>query len=102
MAQTPEGMVKAAIKKWLLTVPDCWFYMPVQNGMGIVGIPDIVGLIGGRFFAIECKAPGKEKNTTANQDRILGFIRATGGIALVASDVLTVRNHMLTEGISVP
>lgn len=84
---TPEGRVKAAIKRYLKTLPNCWFYMPVQNGMGVVGIPDIVGLINGRFFAIECKAPGKEKNVTANQRATLDAIVAAGGIAFVASDV---------------
>ena len=78
---TPEGRVKAAIKRYLKTLPNCWFYMPVQNGMGVVGIPD------GRFFAIECKAPGKEKNVTANQRATLDAIVAAGGIAFVASDV---------------
>jgi hypothetical protein len=33
MAATPEGRVKAAVKK-LLTKHGVYFYMPVQNGMG--------------------------------------------------------------------
>lgn len=91
---TPEGRVKAAIKKYLKTLPDCWFYMPVQNGMGVVGIPDIVGVINGRFFAIECKAPGKENNVTANQRATLQAITDAGGIAFVASDVEETKRNL--------
>ena len=101
MAQTPEGRVKDQIKRFLKTL-DCWFYMPVQNGMGVVGIPDIIGVIKGKFFAIECKAPGKEKNTTPNQDRVIGFIKAAGGIAFVASDVETVKQNLSLGGVYVP
>lgn len=84
---TPEGKVKAAVKKYLNTLPGCWHYSPMQNGMGITGLPDIVAVINGRFVGIECKAPGKEKNTTANQDRVLDAIRRAGGVAFVASSV---------------
>lgn len=88
---TPEGAVKAKIKSYLKTVPDCWFYMPVQNGMGVVGIPDIIGVINGRFVAIECKAPGKENNVTANQQATIDKINESGGVAFVASGLDTVR-----------
>lgn len=70
--------------------------MPVQNGMGRVGIPDIIGcypltitedMVGKRigvFIAVETKAPGKIKNTTANQKRNLMDIHEAGGVAIVA------------------
>lgn len=91
MATTPEGRVKSAIKKYLKTVPDCWFFMPMGGPYTTHGIPDIVGMVRGRFFAIECKAPGKEKNTTENQDRVISEMRECGGVAFVASDVATVK-----------
>jgi hypothetical protein len=81
MATTPEGRVKAKVKAYLDSLgPDvCWYYMPVQNGMGVVGIPDIIACIYGRFVAIETKAPGKVANVTANQQRQLaGITRAMG------------------------
>lgn len=93
MAATPEGKVKAKIKGYLKDQPNCWFYMPVQNGMGVVGIPDIIGVLNGRFFGIECKAPGKEKNVTPNQQAKIDAINAAGGIAFVASSVETVHWH---------
>lgn len=95
---TPEGRVKAAIKKFLKTVPGCWFFMPIGGPYSAHGIPDIVGLVNGRMFGIECKAPGKEKNTTANQKNVLALIEACGGVAMVASDVETVRRRFITEG----
>ena len=63
-----------------------WVYMPVGNGMGVAGIPDFICCWKGWFLAIECKAPGKERNLTANQLRQIAAINSAGGIALVTSD----------------
>ena len=85
MANTPEGRVKADIKKWL-KARGIWFFMPVGNGMGVVGIPDFICCAKGEFLAIEAKAPGKRGNTTPNQQRVLFEISAAGGISLVVDD----------------
>lgn len=79
---TPEGKIKNEVKK-ALNRAGAWFYMPVQNGMGVVGIPDFVGCYRGHFFAIETKAPGKAKNLTPNQMLRMDEIRAAGGAAFV-------------------
>lgn len=86
MALTPEARVKQACKK-LLKDRGIWFYMPVQNGMGNVGIPDFVCCWAGRMLAVETKAPGKRANTTPNQKRVLGEISEHGGLAVVVDDV---------------
>lgn len=99
MAKTPEARVKDAIKKWLREIPECWFFMPIGGPFAVHGVPDIVGLVRGRFFGIECKAPGKESNTTANQEATIEFINAAGGVAFVASDVTTVVEHFIREGL---
>ena len=95
MAATPEGKVKDQVKK-VLKEHGIWSYMPVQNGMGCVGIPDLIAcvpvkitkdMVGktlGVFAGIETKAPGKIRNTTENQRRNLRAIGAHGGLALVA------------------
>lgn len=82
---TPEGKVKEAVKK-LLRKYHVWYYMPVQNGMGVVGIPDIIACLDGHFLAIETKAPGKRKNVTPNQERRLKEIAWAGGTAMVVDD----------------
>ena len=83
---TPEGKVKAAVKKYLLG-QGVWFWMPVSNGMGQVGIPDFICCFNGVFIAIETKAPGKLSNVTANQQRVIDEIKAHGGLALVVDSV---------------
>lgn len=86
MAMTPEGRVKAEVKKYLTSI-GAWWYMPVSNGMGRVGCPDFLICHQGRFIAVETKAPGKRGNTTPNQDRELEAIQAADGLALVVDDV---------------
>ena len=65
MANTPEGRIKDAVKKYLTALGAYW-YMPVSNGMGRVGCPDFLICYKGRFIACETKAPGKRHNTTPN------------------------------------
>jgi hypothetical protein len=102
MAQTPEGKVKADIKKYLDSI-GFWragterpstvigtYHMPVANGMGVHGIPDFVGVLNlgpfnGTRFDIEAKRPGEEP--TPNQLKRHEEIRAAGGIVLVIDDV---------------
>ena len=96
MAMTPEGRVKAAVKK-LLKEQGVWFYMPVQNGMGVVGIPDFICCWGGAFLAIETKAPGTRRNLTPNQERRIAEIHAAGGRALVVDDIDQLRRFFNGE-----
>lgn len=86
MARTPEGKVKDAVKKWLKE-RNVWYYMPMQNGMGVVGIPDFLCCWKGQFIAIETKAPGKRDSTTANQNARLKEISDVDGISIVVDDV---------------
>jgi hypothetical protein len=101
MAMTPEARVKEKVKK-LLKARGAWFYMPVQNGMGKVGIPDFIGTYKGLFFAIETKAPNKTPTSeeqrwnkaTPNQQMRIEEIREAGGMAIVCDDVEQAE-HML-------
>ena len=79
--------LEAAVKKHTKAVLDslgAYYFFPATGGFGRSGVPDIVGCYKGRFFAIECKA-GKGK-TTALQEREMGKINDTGGIAFVVSE----------------
>jgi len=83
MAQTPEGKVKAAVRK-LLVEFGIYYFSPSANGYGRAGIPDIICCFGGRFIAIECKAGNGV--TTALQDRELAAIRTAGGMTMVVNE----------------
>lgn len=101
---TPEGKVKEGVRK-VLKEAGAYFFFPVQNGMGRVGIPDIVAcvpttitqdMVGqriGLFTAVETKAPGKYKLScaTPNQQRELKLVSEAHGVAVLADDPMTVR-----------
>lgn len=81
---TPEGRVKAKVKKALDVLgPDCWRFMPVQSGYGVPAL-DFLLSIRGRFVAIETKSPGKR--LTPLQEGTKAAIEAAGGIVLVVWD----------------
>lgn len=80
---TPEGKVKAAVRK-VLDTEGVYYFMPAANGFGRAGIPDIICCVRGFFLAIELKA-GKGK-TTALQDREIMAINIHGGRAVVINE----------------
>lgn len=83
---TPEGKVKKKVKEYLQSI-GAWYYMPVSNGMGRSGCPDILVCYKGLFMAFETKAPGKIKNVSANQEREIAAILSANGSAHVVDDV---------------
>jgi len=85
MAETPEAEVKRRCKV-ILKEFRVWFFMPVQNGMGVVGIPDFICCWHGVFLAIETKAPGKKANVTPNQAKRMDEIDEAQGMVLVIDD----------------
>ena len=87
---TPEGRVKKKVKEYLKDI-GAWYYMPVSNGMGRVGCPDILVCYKGLFMAFETKAPGKIKNVTPNQQREIEDIQRANGLAHVVDDVEQVK-----------
>lgn len=91
MARTPEAVVKDAVKKYLTSLPNCWWFMPVSGGFGAHGIPDIIVCYKGTFIGIETKAPGKEKNVTPLQRMQLDKINHAHGYGRVVSSVAEVR-----------
>jgi Holliday junction resolvase len=80
---TPEGRVKAAVRK-VLDAEGVYYFMPAANGFGRAGIPDIICCVQGFFLALELKA-GNGK-TTALQDREITAINVHGGRAVVINE----------------
>ena len=83
MAMTPEGKVKAKVRK-KLDEAKAYYFMPATGGYGKSGIPDIVACVNGWFIGIECKA-GINKPTALQQNN-LNAIKASGGTALVINE----------------
>lgn len=90
---TPEGKVKAAIKDWLKK-QGAWYFMPIMAGGN--GVPDFITCIGGKFVAIEAKAPGRrgEKNRGCSGLQVMQMekIRAAGGVAVVVDGIEDLRD----------
>jgi hypothetical protein len=80
---TPEGKVKAKVKKILKKYPH-WGDWPVPSGYG-KGTLDYIGCIAGRFFAVEVKAEGNKP--TALQDRTITEMRWHGAEVFVIAGV---------------
>lgn len=87
MATTPEGRIKFRVKALLNTLPECYYHMPVQNGMGRPTL-DFVGCLRGWFFAIETKAPGKQL-TPRQQFTVEEMVRAGAKVFVIDSDDMT-------------
>jgi len=83
MAMTPEGKVKAKVKK-KLDEAKAYYFMPATGGYGKSGVPDIVACVNGWFIGIECKA-GNNKPTALQQNN-LNDIKRSGGTALVINE----------------
>ena len=80
---TPEGKVKARVKK-ILTDMGAYYAMPLGTGFGNAGVPDFLVCFSGRFFGIEVKANGNKP--TALQLHNMVQIRKAGGIAFVIDE----------------
>lgn len=79
---TPEGRIKASVKKVLAEFgPDLWQHWPVQNGMGKPCL-DAHCCYLGVYFAIETKAPGQAL-TPRQKGTALLIERANGKVFIV-------------------
>ena len=88
MAQTPEGKVKAKLRRKLSQI-DCWVYIPQAGAFGKSGVPDILVLVNGRLFGFECKADAKKKPTNL-QVKAMKDMEAAGAKCMVVCDDATI------------
>ena len=75
--KTPEGKVKDQVKSIIERIPSVYYFMPATGGYGRSGIPDIMGVVSGRAFAVECKANGGQLTALQNRE-IDKFVEAKG------------------------
>lgn len=86
MAQGPEARLRTKIVKKLKSYGGYWFV--IHGGMyQAVGVSDILGVLHGRFFALEVKVPGKLHTLTERQSLFLKRVRQAGGKATVVTSV---------------
>jgi Holliday junction resolvase len=72
----------------LLSKSGAWFYHPRETKKGSDGIPDIIGCLNGKFFAIELKSPevkNPENYLRPEQRKVLEKIKSSGGFVLVSN-----------------
>jgi hypothetical protein len=80
--RTPEGQLTFAVRQ-LLNAAGIFHYKAWQGMGSAPGVSDIIGCLkGGRFFALELKAP--KGVTSEYQNRFLENVRQAGGIGFVA------------------
>lgn len=90
---TPEGRVKDKVKRrFQQHFPECYRFMPVQNGMGTPCL-DMLFCVHGLFIAIETKAPPKPGHKapepTPRQWTTMAEIAKAGGLAYLVYDDAT-------------
>jgi predicted GNAT family N-acyltransferase len=97
-----ENHVKAIVKEWYDNRM-AWHYAPIQNGLGVHGIPDRIGcvpivitpeMVGkklGVFVSVEAKKPGRrgeeQRGMTIHQQRHMDDIYDAHGITIVCDGV---------------
>ena len=80
MAKKPETVFKERFQLKLDKIPNSW-WLKTQL-ISTVGIPDIIGCVGGTFVALELKRDMKEANRRHSLQRhILKVIKDAGGFA---------------------
>jgi hypothetical protein len=102
----PEGRVKAACLRYLkLRQVYCWSNpsgaVRIRPGkfmsFGLKGSADIIGLLsGGRFLAVECKAP--HGRLSPEQRQFLADVKALGGMAVVARSYRDIEAALIEAG----
>ena len=87
--QMNEAALIQKIRKYLATVPECFYWKEHGGQYGTAGIPDIIVCYKGRFIALEAKVginmPTKLQAATIDK------IRQAGGTAAVVRSVADVQ-----------
>ena len=87
-----ESQLIQSIRKYLATLPECFFWKEHGGQYGTAGIPDIIVCYKGRFYGLEAKV-GKNQPTCL-QAATIEQIRHAGGVAAVVRSVDEVKEIM--------
>lgn len=79
-----EAQLIQNIRKYLATLPECFFWKEHGGQYGTAGIPDIIVCYKGRFYGLEAKV-GKNQPTRLQAATIEQIKRAGGKAAVVRS-----------------
>jgi hypothetical protein len=82
VGNTPEGKVKAKLRRVLAHYDAMYTYWPVPSGFGKTTL-DLLGCYRGRFFSVETKAEGK-KPTLRQTGELNNIGRAMGKTFVLA------------------
>jgi|TARA_R100000458_G_scaffold3798_1_gene3081 hypothetical protein len=82
MPKKPETIFKEKALEELREIKNS-YWMKIQQ-VAIRGVPDIIGLVNGRFIALELKKSHQEKADKL-QEYVLQEVDKAGGIALVTN-----------------
>lgn len=81
-----EAILTKRIIEALKKVPETWAFK-IHGGRYQAGVADVICCHKGRFFALEVKLPGKERNLTPLQQRFLLHIDGAKGTATMVTSV---------------
>lgn len=82
MSEQPETRFKKQIRPQLDALPNSWWFK--TQLVALIGIPDIIGCLNGRFVALELKKDEKSLPSKM-QLHVLNRIQAAGGIGVVVT-----------------
>jgi hypothetical protein len=86
-----ENDVKKALKQALSAIPYCFHFPASAGAFSIGGVSDRLGVVNGRFFAVEAKRPGRrgEENegVSALQMNFGKNVMAAGGLFFKVDDL---------------
>ncbi len=91
-----EAEITKSIREYL-KFKEIWHYKQWQGLGSLHGISDIIGILNGRYLAIEVKRAGKIPSD--KQQVFLNRVNAEGGIGLIARSVEDVMVQLRAYGV---
>jgi hypothetical protein len=89
-----EATILRNIMAYLKSRGDVWAFKVHGSPMQTAGVPDVIGVVQGRFFGLEVKRPGMK--ATVLQEAVMRKIREQGGVAEVVTSVGDVEAILVT------